>query len=576
MTHSGIQGSGFALWTIEASLTAIAIPLAFLFPRLGGTWPSRVMSSFRQLARRRAVAVAVVAATMFLLRLALLPLFPPPLPYSTDDFSFLLAADTFLHGRLTNPTPAMWMHFESIHITMQPSYMSMYFPGPGLLMAAGQLIFGHPWAGILITAALTCGAICWMLQAWLPPTWALLGGFLAILRIGLFSYWTNTYTGGATLSALGGALVLGSLPRLRKRARLRDGMLMATGMALLMLSRPYEGVLLCLPVTLALGHWILFAKNRPSKMVLLRRAAAPIVLLLLLLFWMGYYDARVFGKATTLPYTIARAQYAVVPYYIWQPTPATPHYRHPEMGRFYTESETVGYKKLRAPGGFLPYNLSKLINATLFFAGLALLPPLVFARGVLHDRRIRFLIWSLPAWAIGLAVGVFLIPHYLAPFTAGFYALGLQAMRHLWVWKPSGQPVGRTLGRLLVLICVLMAALRTVANPLAIEPPQWPIPAWLCTWYGPGHFGTQRAEVAATLDKLPGKHLVFVRYSPKHEPGDEWVYNAADIDGSKTIWAREMNPTADAELIHHYKDRDIWLAQPDVAQAPLARYTSAR
>jgi hypothetical protein len=48
-----------------------------------------------------------------------------------DDFSFLLAGDTFAHGRLTNPTPAMWTHFETIHITMQPTYQSMYFPGRG-------------------------------------------------------------------------------------------------------------------------------------------------------------------------------------------------------------------------------------------------------------------------------------------------------------------------------------------------------------------------------------------------------------------------------------------------------------
>jgi hypothetical protein len=130
-----------------------------------------------------------------------------------DDFSFLLAADTFAHGRLTNPTPAMWTHFESFHITMQPTYMSMYFPGQGLLLAAGKLLFGNPWFAVLMCSALMCAAICWMLQAWLPPGWALLGGILAMLRLGLFSYWVNTYTGGALITALGGALVLGALPR---------------------------------------------------------------------------------------------------------------------------------------------------------------------------------------------------------------------------------------------------------------------------------------------------------------------------------------------------------------------------
>jgi hypothetical protein len=69
-----------------------------------------------------------------------------------DDFSFLLAADTFAHGRLANPTPAMWTHFESIHITMQPTYMSMYFPAQGLLLAAGKVLFGNPWFGILLSA----------------------------------------------------------------------------------------------------------------------------------------------------------------------------------------------------------------------------------------------------------------------------------------------------------------------------------------------------------------------------------------------------------------------------------------
>ena len=172
----------------------------------------------------------------------------------------------------------MWMHFESFHITMKPTYMSMYFPAQGMILAAGKVLTGHAWFGLLFVTALMCAAICWMLQAWLPPTWALLGGMLAVLHIGLFSYWINTYSGGGSVAALGGALVLGALPRLMRGARFRHGMLLALGIVLLATSRPYEGLLLCLPVAFVLGRWVLFGKNRPPAAVLLRRAALPLLL----------------------------------------------------------------------------------------------------------------------------------------------------------------------------------------------------------------------------------------------------------------------------------------------------------
>jgi hypothetical protein len=156
-------------------------------------WLAQIERAFRWLARRPSLAVAAVGLTELLLRLAILPLCPIPEPFVPDGFSFLLAANTFASGRLTNPTPAMWTHFESFHITMQPTYMSMYFPAQGLILAAGKVLLGHPWFGLLLVTALMCAAICWMLQAWLPPCWALLGGMLAVLHLGLFSYWINTY-----------------------------------------------------------------------------------------------------------------------------------------------------------------------------------------------------------------------------------------------------------------------------------------------------------------------------------------------------------------------------------------------
>ena len=564
-----------SLLLLEGGLTAISVAVAFLAPRLGNAWFKRIEFYFGQLARKKRLSVVSVGLAALVLRLAILPLFPIPLPFIHDDFSHLLAADTFAHGRLTNPPPAMWTHFESFHITMQPTYMSMYFPGEGLILAASKVLLGNPWFGILISSALMCAAICWMLQAWLPPTWALLGGILAILRLGLFSYWVNTYAGGGVITGLGGALVLGALPRLMKTARFRYGLVMALGMVVLGLTRPYEGLLLCLPVAVALGHWAFFGKNRPSAGVLLKRAAAPLLLIVAAVSWLGYYDYRVNGKATTLPYTIDRATYAVCPYFVWQSLRPAPQYRHAVMREFYTDLEVKEYPSVHSWSHYLPTQLGRILVAILFFAGFALAPPLMMMRRALMDRRIRFLVQCLPVLMAGIAIEIFMIQHYLAPFTAMFYAIGLQATRHLRVWKPEGKPAGATIVRLMVLVCFVMAGVRLLTGPLHLESAEWPASGWTSTWRGPEHFGIHRAQVQSQLEQLPGEQLAIVRYSPEHNALDEWVYNLADIDGSKVVWAREMDTTNNLELMRYYKNRKVWLVEPDATPAVVVPYPAA-
>ena len=231
---------------------------------------------------------------------------------------------------------------------------------------------------------------------------------------------------------------------------------------------------------------------------------------------MGYYDYRAFGSPLTPPYAVDRAIYGIAPYYVWQQARPEPHYRYAEMRAFYHKGEYDFYKAIHSPKGFFEQTLVKVGFAFLFFSGFALLFPLLMVRRVFLDRRIRFLVVSALVLAAGMVIEIYLLPHYAAPFTAAFYAIGLQMMRHLRVWKPEGKLVGLTMARLAVTVCIAMAGLRMFAQPLHIAQSEWPPSNWNFVWFGPEHFGTERAQMEAWLEHQPGKQLVIARYWGSH------------------------------------------------------------
>lgn len=106
------------------------------------------------------------------------------------------------------------------------------------------------------------------------------------------------------------------------------------------------------------------------------------------------------------------------------------------------------------------------------------------------------------------------------------------------------------------------------AGPLELEIHRWP-----SMWYGTAPLGLPRAKVAAQLDAIPGKQLAIVRYSPEHAPFDDWVYNAADIDASKVVWARELRAASNPELLEYFRDRQAWLIEPDLDPPKVSPYS---
>lgn len=533
-------------------LAAAAIGAALVGAVPAAAGPGAAPSAFARFAADPWRSVLAAALVPLVLRVALLPWLGVPVPTIHDEFSLLLQADTLLSGRLANPPHPYWEHFESFHILQQPTYGSVYFPLRGAPLVLGQAL-GHPWIGVLMVFAALCAAVTWALRGLTTPSLALVGGLLVGLRYGLFSYWINSYWGGS-ITALGGALVLGAYLRVRPRARWRDGAMLGAGVVLLMTTRPLEGFFFCLPFACALAVWLVGRIRARDLGAGLRVAVPSLAALAAGMSFMLAFDAAATGDVLKTPYGVNRHQYAVAPAFLVTDPIAGERRGDASMRRFY-DWEAVAHHRRDSAEGVVKAMGRKLINLYSFYIGAALALPFLVGAAVLARRH------PVPAAAGGLVAASFFaatwdFAHYASPAFVLFAAATVLGLGRLGAGPAPGRR-GAFLARALPLAAILPLVLPAAAV-LAEGPGRGSVEIGRpCCANGRGP-GSARPAVEAALERTPGRDLVFVDTQIGDNLHFTWIVNRADIDAAEIVWARDLGPERNRPLIADMADRHVW------------------
>jgi hypothetical protein len=521
----------------------------------------------RRLAEKTGWCMLLLALLPVALRLALLSHHPAPSPDVYDEFGHLLVADTLRHFRLANPPHPLHQFFETFFVLQEPAYSSIYPIGQGLILALGWMLFGLPWAGVLLATAALCSLCYWMLRAWTTPIWALLGGVLTVIEFGPLSAWMNSYWGGS-LAAAAGCLVFGALPRIREARRLRDGGWLGLGLVLHFLVRPYESIFLVLAAIL----FFLPELRRLSKLRGLARPALAAGLVMIPVLGVTLLqNQRATGSWSTLPYVLSRYQYGVPASLTLQADPI-PH-------RELTPQQQLEYKMQMSFRGSSPETLRSFflrmeyrVRFYRFFFLAPLYVALPFFLTSLREFRFQWVMCTLLLFALGVNFYPLFEAHYLAGVTCLFVLVSVKGLRQLSHWVIRGWPAGSEAASLIIFLCVAhflfwytLHLFDASAVSLAMRRYE--------TWDAINHRNPERRIlINQQLAQLPGPQLVFVLYWPQHIFQEEWVYNHADIDHARIVWARDLGAADNEKLLRYYPDRTAWLLEPDATPPKLSRY----
>ncbi|MCG8584023.1 MAG: hypothetical protein MI757_04845 [Pirellulales bacterium] len=399
------------------------------------------------------------------------------------------------------------------------------------------------------------GATCWMLQGWLPQRWAFLGGLLAATHPGIQFVWGTRYWGGA-VAMLAGAIVMGALPRIHGTGRGIYSALLGSGIILLAITRPYEGLVLSGIVVLYL---VVVPGNATDRAQRISSTGFPLIAALLVGFGiMGYHNYRVTGNPTTLPYQVHERAYGRTPLFVFGSPREGLVFRHETMQRF-QDIHYQGFRRLEGGANGLGDKLRWFWRFGRKFLGPQIL-LLCLCSLCAGRSRFAWFCWTVVSAAVAAQmITVWTWAHYIAPILPALFGLAICGLRAL---NRSCRHNSICRATLLLLILCFHSVIAVQGADRYRNRPVW-------------QNALKRGSLLDRLRDTDEKHLVIVRYSKDHDPNQEYVYNAADIDNADIVWAREMDDRQNDRLLDYFSDRRAWLFLPDKKGVVLLPYSKS-
>ncbi len=457
-----------------------------------------------------------------------------PKPMVSDEFAYLLAAETFAGFALSAPSPPSPESFQSTHVLVEPTHASKYPPGQSLLLTLG-IWLGEPALGLALGGCLAALCLLWALRGWVSPLGALLTATVFALCVLACRQWMYWFLGGLPAFA-SSALVLGFFVRLRSGLPGRLAFLMlGIGASGLLLIRPFEGGLVCLLLLLFFLRPIVSAL-RDRTQPAIRGALLFAAPLALAIAFQLQLNSAVTGDALRLPYNEYHERHMSLPLLLWQDA---------QPARELNERLSQVERSMWEPP---PWTSRVRVSARASWDVAAQIVSSWFPWLVLLGVPLALLRdWRLPAVLLTLPLlhalsGYLQMPAYHAPFAPLWFLMFAALV------EPFVRAAG---GRRWLLVVPFGLLLAAAAQPM-LEP-------------APDPKGGARIELLQFLASRP-PNLVFVSYADDFSIHLDIVHNDPHFS-AHTLFARDLGAAKNCAAARSFPGREFWLARVGKASA---------